>query len=81
MCWQTEGALTFVPIKSALNVAQISIMSMLFFGTLDAMEDWQAVRYVVGLVTVVVGVLLILLRPQPRGTKGESPKPADDDYR
>lgn len=93
----TEGALTFVPIKSALNVAQVSLCSCLFFQTLNTMHSrqtlhcasrsrlivfyvvfscWQffvlssgshimrvMVADIVGLCTVIVGVLLILLRP------------------
>ena len=67
---RTEGALIFVPIKCALNVAQVSLMSMLFFQTLDSMEGLQTARYLLGLASVIVGVLIITLRPDTEGAAG-----------
>jgi hypothetical protein len=60
-----EGALTFVPLKSAFNVVNMSIHSCTFFQTLDLMSVLMACRYVIGLATVTIGVLLILTRPVP----------------
>ena len=60
---RTEGALIFVPIKSALNVAQVSLACTTFYQTLDTMDTLQTWRYVVGLLTVIIGITLITLRP------------------
>lgn len=60
---RTEGALTFVPIKCAFNVAQVSLASVTFFQTLDTMGTLQVYRYLLGLLMVIVGVLIITLRP------------------
>ena len=53
----------FVPIKSAFNVAQVSLASTTYFETLDTMGAWQTARYLLGLSSVIYGVLLITLRP------------------
>jgi len=58
-----EGALTFVPIKTGFNVLNMSMHSCIFFQTLDLMDTLVVVRYIIGLTTVVAGVLLILSRP------------------
>ena len=60
---RTEGALIFVPIKSALNVAQVSLACTTFYQTLDTMDTLQTWRYIVGLLTVIIGITLITLRP------------------
>ena len=58
-----EGALTFVPIKSAMNVMNMSMHSCAFFQTLDLMGALVELRYFIGLICVTTGVLLILARP------------------
>ena len=60
---KAEGALVFVPIKSAFNVAQVSLASTTYFETLDTMGGLQTARYLLGLSLVIFGVLLITLRP------------------
>eukprot|EP01043_Picozoa_sp_COSAG02_P020096 COSAG02_NODE_983_length_15470_cov_4.269924_10_plen_543_part_00 len=60
---RTEGALNFVPIKSAFNTAQVSLASCIFFQTLDSMAPLQACRYFIGLFVVIIGVSCITLRP------------------
>ena len=62
-----EGALVFVPIKCAFNVAQVSLASTTYFETLDSMGGWQTGRYLLGLGSVIFGVLLITLRPDTEG--------------
>lgn len=56
----------FVPIKSAFNVAQVSLASTTFFETLETMGGLQTARYLVGLGSVIFGVLLITLRPDTK---------------
>jgi hypothetical protein len=60
----------FVPIKSAFNVAQVSLASTTYFETLDTMGGWQTARYLLGLSSVIYGVLLITLRPDTEGQDG-----------
>ena len=61
----------FVPIKSAFNVAQVSLASCTFFQTLDMMGGLQTARYLLGLTLVIFGVLLITLRPDTQQRRDE----------
>ena len=58
-----EGALTFVPIKTGMNVVNMSVHSCILFQTMDLMEPLLAFRYIVGLATVSTGIAMILTRP------------------